>query len=234
MSWCPHGTCRSSGSFSARSLFTGVSNKLYVGRVVSKQEGRRSLMTKVIIRTKKEVDTVSLRFLKDCETTKSKITFSHWRNLFLNIILYLPRSVDCQTVLRGWVPLHLARVVVSIILINEVYLRHMMIILDHIWEQPWSCYVELTPPSGWWVASATPQKKSRQSCWTFKIVLAHFSDKTHINKKGNIWRRKKMSIKMKTWKPRWVVSTLSFHEWLHHPWKNEVVDYHGLTGIPSQ
>ena len=103
---------------------------------------------------------------------------------------FLPWSIDCQTVLRGWVPLHLARVVVSIILINEVYLRHMMIILDHIWDEPWSCYVELTPPSGWWVASATPQKKSRQSCWTFKIVSAHFSDKTRINKKESIWKRR--------------------------------------------
>ena len=56
MSWCPQGTCRSSGSFSARSLFTGVSNKLYVGRVVSKQEGRRSLVTTTIIMiTMKEV-----------------------------------------------------------------------------------------------------------------------------------------------------------------------------------
>ena len=95
-----------------------------------------------------------------------------------------------------------------------------VIIFDHIWDEPWSCYAELTPPSGWWVASATPQKKSRRSCWTLKIILAHFSDKTHINKKGSIWRWKKKSTKMKTWKPRWVVSTLSFHEWLHHPWKN--------------
>ena len=93
------------------------------------------------------------------------------------------------------------------------------IVLDHIWGEPWSCYAELTPPSGLWVASATPQKKSRRSCWTLKIILAHFSDKTHINKKGSIWRWKKKSTKMKTWKPRWVVSTLSFHEWLHHPWK---------------
>ena len=94
-----------------------------------------------------------------------------------------------------------------------------VIIFDHIWDEPWSCYAELTPPSGLWVASATPQKKSRRSCWTLKIILAHFSDKTHINKKGSIWRWKKKSTKMKTWKPRWVVSTLSFHEWLHHPWK---------------
>ena len=126
MSWCPQGTCRSSGSFSARSLFTGVSNKLYVGRVVSKQEGRRSLVTTVVMmRTMKGVHTaVSLRFLKDCETTKFKITFAQWQNLFLKIILYLPRSIDCQTVLRRRVPLHLARVVFSIILINEIYLKH--------------------------------------------------------------------------------------------------------------
>ena len=126
MSWCPQGTCRSSGSFSARSLFTGVSNKLYVGRVVSKQEGRRSLVTTVVMmRTMKGVHTaVSLRFPKDCETTKFKITFAQWQNLFLKIILYLPRSIDCQTVLRRRVPLHLARVVFSIILINEIYLKH--------------------------------------------------------------------------------------------------------------
>ena len=96
MSWCPQGTCRSSGSFSARSLFTGVSNKLYVGRVVSKQEGRRSLVTTVVMmRTMKGVHTaVSLRFLKDCETTKFKITFAQWQNLFLKIILFEDKMIQ--------------------------------------------------------------------------------------------------------------------------------------------
>ena len=65
-------------------------------------------------------------------------------------------------------------------------------------------------------------------------ISSFFGQNTHKEERKHLKKKKQMSIKMKTWKPRWVVSTLSFHEWLHHPWKNEVVDYHGLTGIPSQ
>ena len=36
------------------------------------------------------LDTVSLRFLKDCVTTKSKTTLSQWLNLFLKTTLCLP------------------------------------------------------------------------------------------------------------------------------------------------
>ena len=46
-----HLSCKSSGSFSASSLETGVSSKLYVGRVTSKQDGRRSLMVMMMMMT---------------------------------------------------------------------------------------------------------------------------------------------------------------------------------------
>ena len=36
------------------------------------------------------VDNVSLRFLKDCVTTKSKTSLSQWLNLFLKTTLCLP------------------------------------------------------------------------------------------------------------------------------------------------